>query len=1559
MPARLLDLKLELGEGELRRLIAVCYELAVRPPMAHAPTLQRWAALLVRLLKLPAVHGDLALELEWRPLFGLVQDYLYRPAREARLYADEACIKAVLRLAEKARRHFGRVPIEEELAGLVQPLRARSLSQYVALLSIFLPNAQIGGGLLALLHPATGALWATGSRRIEALNMLLVMRATKCSQLAVDWDAWAPLLFNVLRRHLKLPGGEAGPKAAVAKYGPDDKPGNRLIRSIHADFVQYFAKWLVRAMADGNGLLAALEAYLQSVDTFFHPSNGGSWSAELSHLLHCLVEAMNKRLHRRKRAYTLAPLSAATLARFAGALWPAVSKLVFSKNFMGTLGAQEVVKGLVNLAPALVLAQVPAIVEPSLQSLTEPHRTSASIGLLGATARKMVDQAAYPGGVALAIGFLHAVLPGIDSNDPLKTISTLSFLSSAFMVLPIADISLSAVASDDPAVTANAEATASFEAFVVLFLEQCFHFLTCIPRPNDKDTGASPETGIQNLLLNSLDVFFMQLSAPLTQVALARTLAFLRADSHLYAAAAVGHLVGKLCSRFPAATAPRVLDAVLPEAAALAERHVGLDEEQTDEYCTRLIYLLHVLRRTLQCAQGVCAAHAAPLAAFLAQTLRCHQKTVALLAAQTFKAWVKAAAMTYPLEWSSAPPGAVSLADYGRLYRAAEVTVAWHRPAPADVAWCVERCEAQLAGVAAVPVLRTRLIHLRNLLKACWVVRQNFGGLAGGCAAPDAEARLDAVVAAVVAQLLAVAPALGTVELKRLHVDAVAVALNHRGITAERYGSLKRGVAYLKSALSAFKKDALKPRYWIVKRAFLQHLCRVEKAVWGAPATTPQHAALLGLLLGYSVAPFPELAGLAQAELATAARCEGGAMRALLRTWVGQAADPAVDEDTLKAILSLRGSAMNLALASDWALLHQFLAWLTALNDRPDIGRIPQIHEHITGLFIETARGLTGPPGAAAPNAVLARVLGVRADGAAAYNHERERQRAAIVALLVGRYGGATWRSQIMISTYALILLTQQDAVAPAEALLFLSGAASDVVDVRFSALQGAKLALHLWNTQGARGALVLEPELLLRVLRCTEMEEHEDGAKLDFRPDTCRLVQSLTDIQGPGLLSLLAQHMEAARAPWSAGRQRAFAEWLGGFLRSAAYTQAPDAFAALFAEGVEPLVRLCWANCGVDAAKYWYAAFFFCVRDRPAEHAGVLFRFLEAQLRATLDRAGASNLETTLVVVSLSGLVRGASLAGAGRLAGLIQARLFETPFLLVRREAAALLRELVRSAAGGAGPPPGLETAAGSPERVKALVELAHSAIGDPVLAGVWRHATELLPVFLAAHRSDEIELQLATRSVVRRLAWADYCPSRELLLELLGRAQAVARSDAFSIHVRKLAIEAMVLLLGRNYPLCGEADLAGGYLEACFALLEDASVEIREAAAPGCSALFHIRPAIADAWGVPTARLLEAQLADLRLERALHTRHGLCLRAYALLQSAPYRVPAWAPQLMVQLARYLPDRAPVAGTVRKAFAEFKKTHMDNWAVEREAFTEEELEAISELLVAPSYYA
>ena len=50
---------------------------------------------------------------------------------------------------------------------------------------------------------------------------------------------------------------------------------------------------------------------------------------------------------------------------------------------------------------------------------------------------------------------------------------------------------------------------------------------------------------------------------------------------------------------------------------------------------------------------------------------------------------------------------------------------------------------------------------------------------------------------------------------------------------------------------------------------------------------------------------------------------------------------------------------------------------------------------------------------------------------------------------------------------------------------------------------------------------------------------------------------------------------------------------------------------------------------------------------------------------------------------------------------------------------------------------------------------------------------------------------------------------------------------------------------------------------------------------------------------------------------------------------------------------------DVAPISTTVKATFAEFKRTHQDNWAEHKLKFTRDQLTDLTELLVSPHYYA
>lgn len=52
------------------------------------------------------------------------------------------------------------------------------------------------------------------------------------------------------------------------------------------------------------------------------------------------------------------------------------------------------------------------------------------------------------------------------------------------------------------------------------------------------------------------------------------------------------------------------------------------------------------------------------------------------------------------------------------------------------------------------------------------------------------------------------------------------------------------------------------------------------------------------------------------------------------------------------------------------------------------------------------------------------------------------------------------------------------------------------------------------------------------------------------------------------------------------------------------------------------------------------------------------------------------------------------------------------------------------------------------------------------------------------------------------------------------------------------------------------------------------------------------------------------------------------------------------SWLPDHVTLLARFGGEPSPVKSTVTKAVAEFRRTHADTWNIQKDSFTEEQLE-------------
>lgn len=89
------------------------------------------------------------------------------------------------------------------------------------------------------------------------------------------------------------------------------------------------------------------------------------------------------------------------------------------------------------------------------------------------------------------------------------------------------------------------------------------------------------------------------------------------------------------------------------------------------------------------------------------------------------------------------------------------------------------------------------------------------------------------------------------------------------------------------------------------------------------------------------------------------------------------------------------------------------------------------------------------------------------------------------------------------------------------------------------------------------------------------------------------------------------------------------------------------------------------------------------------------------------------------------------------------------------------------------------------------------------------------------------------------------------------------------------------------------------------------------------------------------------------------AVRLRHSGVLGIAAIVRAYPYRIPSWMPDLLVRFAGHINDRMPINATVKEAFLEFWRVHQDAWTTEQLLFSDEQLSFLTELLVAPTYFA
>ena len=209
---------------------------------------------------------------------------------------------------------------------------------------------------------------------------------------------------------------------------------------------QNIARWIVMSLSPEStpkpkSIMSNLEGLIQAVETFFHPSNSGSWTRTLAQLVFYLCDFFVLRYNRECKGEMDTPvdrkINDALKRRFVLCLREVVFMGIFAKSGTAMDLSLSSLHSLAYLEPTLILPGALQRIYPSMQGLVEVHRTTSSLRALQVLSKILVRTKGFRCHVTTLLGL---ALPGIDANDLDKTLYTLSFIQAVCYNIPFQDM---------------------------------------------------------------------------------------------------------------------------------------------------------------------------------------------------------------------------------------------------------------------------------------------------------------------------------------------------------------------------------------------------------------------------------------------------------------------------------------------------------------------------------------------------------------------------------------------------------------------------------------------------------------------------------------------------------------------------------------------------------------------------------------------------------------------------------------------------------------------------------------------------------------------------------------------------------------------------------------------------------------------------------------------------------------------------------------------------------------------------------------------------------------
>ncbi|KAJ4305985.1 Proteasome activator BLM10 [Collariella sp. IMI 366227] len=758
-----LNLKFEMTRELRARLAQLYYHLALAPGL-EATTADRFSRMVITLTRKKhylKLGEDLIFD--WRPLWKEIRALVLPSEAASHQGSRRRAQKHLLKLCLHASAYFDPKERRAILDELLPYFSTSSLS-----------NAYIVAGALNAMLPTGPApptepqsqpsdfvptffhLWSlmTRSKAFDICFIDIFSRMARdymgCTHVpftehGIFTREQSDLIFTAILRLTEIPVGQANSPYTSLDYASG--LGIYLEKDKKKYPVPYMiARWIIHSMSplcleQENSVLANLEGLMESIDTFFHPSNQGVWTTFLAQLTFFLTDIFVSRWNREQSGELDVPadrrINPELKKRFVLALKEVTFMGLFAKSSKVVNYYYSTLQGLAYLEPDLMLPGALQRFYPSLQGLVEVHRTTSSLCGLQMIANIMSKHKGYRCHIT---ALLALALPGIDANDLGKTQYTLNFIQSVAYSIPfvplvheddnIHDTSLAMnwvqgemermeregqdvkicykeELSDEDEANILRSSTAGLGEFVLALLGKVFALLENLPDSSHLRTG-SPEDNVINTLPAALTPLFASLSPELFDMTLDKLATFVSSHVVHQARDAMAWICNALCKVNPEKTLkvfiPMLIVNIRNEIdynGAASDRSSGTEVLPRDRALVWHVSLLsmcvvHVGAEVLKYKEELFG-----IAEYMQEKCRglptihisnyIHHLLLNLTHTYT---------MDIALHERDVIARGLDTNDWGRTTAPSELTIKWHRPSPAEILFAVELFESQAKSAA-------------------------------------------------------------------------------------------------------------------------------------------------------------------------------------------------------------------------------------------------------------------------------------------------------------------------------------------------------------------------------------------------------------------------------------------------------------------------------------------------------------------------------------------------------------------------------------------------------------------------------------------------------------------------------------------------------------------------------------------------------------------------------------------------------------------------------------------------------------------------------------------